>query len=167
MGLEPGAVPARGPMGSQVPMPWTLAWPPLPCPRCPHRPAGMAAFPGGRVQVLRAPLHVGAGAAHLHVVPGRAGLRAQPGRAGLPGAQPAEGGHSSEPGATGRGWAGPGAGEGPCQPSPALLPACSVLPGSGAALVDWPAHRRERRALQVGAHLGQHVWEGVVPDGQL
>lgn len=41
-----------------------------PTPALPRRPAGMAAFPGCRVQVLRAPLHVDSGPAHLYMVPG-------------------------------------------------------------------------------------------------
>jgi len=51
----------------------------------------VAEAPGGRVQVLRAPLDVGAGAAHLQLVPGRAGVRARRGRAALPGPEPEEG----------------------------------------------------------------------------
>lgn len=50
-------------------------------------------------------------------------------------------------------------GERPCQPSPAC-PASPVLSGPGAALVDRPAHLRERRALQVGALAGRWVWLG-------
>lgn len=96
--------PGLCPQGEQA----SPAWPPLPRSHCPRRPAGVAAFPGGRVQVLRAPLHVGSGPAHLHVVPGRAGLRAQPGRVGLPGAQPAEGKHPSGHGPADSGRAGQG-----------------------------------------------------------
>lgn len=48
-----------------------------PVPACRQQRVGEV--PGGRVQVLRAPLDVGAGAAHLQLVPGRAGVGARRG----------------------------------------------------------------------------------------
>lgn len=73
-----------GLVGSKACLPWlcpgptlspearqaAAAWPPFPRWHCSCRPAGMAAFPGGRVQVLRAPLYVDSSTAHLYVVSG-------------------------------------------------------------------------------------------------
>lgn len=72
-----------------------------PVPACRQQRVGEV--PGGRVQVLRAPLDVGAGAAHLQLVPGGAGVGAQRGRAALPGPEPEKGtrGTGTSPGADG------------------------------------------------------------------
>lgn len=88
---------------------------------------------------------MGAGTAHLYVVPGRADLCSQPGRTGLPGAKYAEGGRERQQGVMC--WEGAKHRE---AANLYLLPFPVVL-RPGAALVDRPAHLRERRTLQVGA----------------
>lgn len=68
-----------------------------------------------------------------------------------------------------RGSEGCGLGEGRpggFQPAPAL-PASPVLAGPGAALVDRPAHLRERRALQVRVLQGGRCERGACVAGRL